>query len=703
MDLNKNSNEVRPYLKVDKIHWEMIPVKKPYSKRVAFFDLLDLCSYPPRTVKVRGAIVALQQNQGCPSLTFLEQRWGWKDVRKVARFLQWLSERDIIQLKKHPVVKCNLIKVVIPNVTISATKKAPSTFTDNQTITKHVAPINAPTIATQNANNTIKDNSSNKEEKNDENSLNPPNENSEDQVKQVEIFEKRKNEFLDYLNSEAGQLAWNTFLNGDEQLKKKQFTQDEMLEQVHSMFMNFLNSEYDAMRARLHHKNHQKIEYLRQWLLKDFRKSNKEKSKIEAQRPSSGNQKSAPIDLLTLTEEVKTSGDLEMIGGPFALVELTNRVASSANIEYHARILVQKYLQRNLIKLSTDTIKAAYEDTTDVFDLYDNLEIKLMNTKDQIRKGANKSNINISMELMKDIEKAKMKENGIIGIPIFGISELDEMLNGAEEDDFILIAGRPSMGKSSLANSIIINAIENDIPLVMWSIEMTSKKTFARAVSGLSGVPYKTIIRGQANPYEHEAIMKAFDKINNSKIIFREDPVNIHEFRSQVISMKQKHGIQAVIFDRIGLFTKTDPKHNDFNHISEVSPILRRTANELKIPMIIISQLSRAVETRGGTKRPMLSDLRNSGSLEQDATKVIFCYRPEYYEIMEDEDGNSTKGKGELIVAKNSNGQSKTVQVAFQSQCMIYKPITEEEKNEANFWNNAIQLSQRVADEDVPF
>ena len=297
MELNKNLNkdENRPYLKVDKIHWEKIPVKKPYSKRVAFFDLLDLCSYPPRTTKVRGIIVALEQNQGCPSLTFLEQRWGWKDVRKVSRFLNWLAEREIILLQKHPVAKCNLIKVVMPNTPIDATKNAPSTITDNQRVTTTIATISEPTIATKNASNTINNNSSYREEKNIENFDKKSDNNTDDtknQVKRIEIFEKRKTEFLDYLNSEAGQLAWNTFLNGDEQLRKKQFTQEEMREQIHSMLMNFLNSEHEAMNARLHHENHRKIEYLRQWLLKDFRKSNKEKAKIEAQNNNSGHSKS---------------------------------------------------------------------------------------------------------------------------------------------------------------------------------------------------------------------------------------------------------------------------------------------------------------------------------------------------------------------------------------------------------------------------
>lgn len=292
MELNKHHNnldkdENRPYLKVDKIHWEMIPVKKPYSKRVAFFDLLDLCSYPPRTTKVRGIIVALEQNQGCPSLTFLEKRWGWKDVRKVSRFLNWLAEREIILLQKHPVAKCNLIKVVMPNTPTNATKNAPSTTADNQRVTAIIVPISEPIIATKNASNTINNNSSYKEEKKSKNFDKKDTDNSDDaknQVKRIEIFEKRKTEFLDYLNSEAGQLAWNTFLNGDEQLRKKQFTQEEMREQIHSMLMNFLNSEHEAMNARLHHKNHRKIEYLRQWLLKDFRKSNKEKAKIEAQK-----------------------------------------------------------------------------------------------------------------------------------------------------------------------------------------------------------------------------------------------------------------------------------------------------------------------------------------------------------------------------------------------------------------------------------
>lgn len=421
--------------------------------------------------------------------------------------------------------------------------------------------------------------------------------------------------------------------------------------------------------------------------------------------------KSQPIDLLTVTEEVKSAGELEKIGGPYYIVELTNRVASAANIEYHSRIIAQKYIQRRLIKTGTDIIRKSYEDTTDVFDLFDEIDVEMLEIRDSFLKGKVQTNMEIRAELVKDMEKASERDGNITGLPIFGIPHLDQMLNGAEEDDFILVAGRPGMGKSSLGNSAIANCVKHDFPIAFWSMEMTNKKTYARAASGISGVPYSRIIRGKCEPHEWDLVDDAMNKLDASKVIIRNDRVNIHELRSQIISMIRKHGIKALIFDRIGLIKKTRNSLNDFDHVSEISPLLRATANELGIPIIAMSQLSRAVETRGGAKRPMLSDLRNSGALEQDATKVIFCYRPEYYKIFEDEEGNNLVGKGELIVAKNSNGPTDTAFANFSADCMIYKaPKTDKTFNDIDdcasdntFSNNNIMTDTRTNDDDIPF
>lgn len=386
-----------------------------------------------------------------------------------------------------------------------------------------------------------------------------------------------------------------------------------------------------------------------------------------------------PIDVMTVVQEVLKLGKLEAVGGPYFISQLTNRVASSANVAYHAKIVAEKALQRQMIAFGTELIRNSYENTTDVKELFNNTDIGMMKMREQYFREGTLSNVSIAKGLMDDIEKAKTRSSGTLGESLFGIPELDKQLNGAEEDDFILIAGRPGMGKSSLGNSIIKNCIEQDISMAFWSLEMTAKKTYARAVSGMTGVAYGRIIRGQISQSEQEQVYDAMTAINNSKVSFLTERVNIHEFRSQVIALKRKKGIRAVVFDRIGLMKKTRLSMSDFDHISEVSPIFRAVANEVGIPIIAISQLSRDVEKRGGAKRPQLSDLRNSGALEQDATKVIFCFRPEYYGTTEDENGNSLVGKGELIIAKNSNGPTTTVKADFEGSCMIFREPSEDE------------------------
>ena len=421
----------------------------------------------------------------------------------------------------------------------------------------------------------------------------------------------------------------------------------------------------------------------------------------------------SPIDLLTITERLRKVNKLDKIGGAWYLVELTNRVASSANIERHSRILMQKMVRRELISVSSKVIEGAYNDTKDVFDLLDNVDSKMINIRDSFTGGTVENNTTIANKVRKQIEAAKNSTDDVLGLRMFGINELDKILNGAEKDDFILIGGRPSMGKSSLGNSALLNAVKMDIPCCFWSIEMTNEKSFLRLVSALSQIPYSKITKGKCDYDEDKKVAKAIETIEKSRIIFRTDNVNIYQYRSEIYKMKRKNSIEWSFFDRIGLMKKTNPSFNDYAHVSELTPILRATANELQIPQVAINQLSRQVEIRGGSKRPMLSDLRNSGTLEQDATKVIFCYRPEYYDILEDEDGNSLLGVGELIVAKNGNGLTDSVKTKFIGERMVFTDYNEFEMNDNDFQDSVNSLKttpnpntiirSRTKDDDIPF
>lgn len=420
-----------------------------------------------------------------------------------------------------------------------------------------------------------------------------------------------------------------------------------------------------------------------------------------------------PIDLLTVTEKVKNFGKLELIGGPYYLVELTNRVASSANIEKHARIIQQKSIRRQLIEVASKIISKAYSEEDDVFDLLDDADIEMLKIKEGLDAGRTESKDKIAQRFVEKIEKASKRDNSLAGERIFGIPELDEGLNGVEETDFILIPGRPAMGKSSLLNAAVVNAVNEDLPIAAWSFEMPTDKTFGRAVSAIAEIDGIRMSKGEMNDYEWQKLYDATEKVRKSKVIIKDDICTIYQFKSQVISLKRKHNIQAVIVDRIELFKKSNPNLDDTRHVGQISPILRQMANEIKIPLIVLSQLNRSVETRGGAKRPQLSDIRNSGNLEQDAVKVCFVYRPEYYQILEDEMGNDLRGKAEIIIAKNNNGSTGTVNLKFKKSYTTFtslednkslEDVTSNENNiSPNNSNNKIMMSTRANDDDIPF
>lgn len=380
-------------------------------------------------------------------------------------------------------------------------------------------------------------------------------------------------------------------------------------------------------------------------------------------------ERSEPIDILTVTQELRKSGELEITGGAYYISQLTNRVASAANAEYHARIIAQKYIQRELIKISTETIRDAYEETTDVFDLLDKAEKNLFDVVEgNIRK--NYDSISTLMgKAIKEIEIARTQKSGIVGVPS-GITGLDRATAGWQKSDMIIIAARPAMGKTAFVLSIARNAaIDHGKPVAIFSLEMSSLQLVNRLIASESELPAERLRKGQLEEYEFQQLNSKITKLAEAKLFIDDTPaLTIFELRAKARKLVHQHKIELLIVDYLQLMHAGGEGSKNGNREQEVSSIsraLKSIAKELNIPIIALSQLSRAVEARGGSKRPQLSDLRESGAIEQDADMVIFLHRPEYYGVSEDESGNSTLGQAEIIIAKHRNGPITSVNARF--------------------------------------
>ena len=380
---------------------------------------------------------------------------------------------------------------------------------------------------------------------------------------------------------------------------------------------------------------------------------------------------SKPVDLLTITEQLRKKSALDFIGGALYLIELTNRVASAANVEYHARIVAQKYIQRELIRVSTGTINEAFEDTTDVFDLLDKAEHGLFSITNGTVNRAALSMATLIHQAVTQISK-NTSNDGLTGIPS-GFMALDQLTSGWQQSDLIIMAARPGMGKTSFVLAMACNAaIQFGKGVAVFSLEMSSLQITNRLLSLLSNVSGERLRTGNLTEWEAQQIHTAAAKLQSSPIFVDDTPaISVFELRAKCRRLKMQHDIQLIVIDYLQLMTGTEAKSggNREQEIASISRALKQIAKELNVPVITLSQLSRAVEVRGGSKRPQLSDLRESGSLEQDADIVGFIYRPEYYGILEDEDGNTLQGIAEIIVAKHRNGALDTVKLQWNSHC----------------------------------
>ncbi len=379
--------------------------------------------------------------------------------------------------------------------------------------------------------------------------------------------------------------------------------------------------------------------------------------------------KSLPIDLLTVVEELKVREELDFVGGPYAVTKLTNSVVSSANIEAHSRIVLQKFIQRELIRISGEIIGDAYEDSTDVFDMLDDAETKLFEiTNNHLRKNFDDIET-VLVKTINRIEEMRNREDDITGVPT-GFPKLDQLTYGWQPTDLIILAARPSVGKTAFAlNLARTAALHPTKPTAVgfFSLEMSSSQLVQRILSAESEIWLEKIARGKLEEHEMKQLYKkGIDRLSKAPIFIDDSAaLNIFELRAKCRRLKNKNNVGLIIIDYLQLMSgSADRNSNREQEISKISRDLKGLAKELQVPIIALSQLSREVEKRKeGNKVPQLSDLRESGAIEQDADMVMFLYRPDYYEITENENGESTKGETYVKIAKHRNGSLDTIKL----------------------------------------
>ncbi len=376
-----------------------------------------------------------------------------------------------------------------------------------------------------------------------------------------------------------------------------------------------------------------------------------------------------PVDLYTVTEELRSHGELEIVGGPVYLTQLTAKVVSAANVDYHARIVAQKYIQRELIRVSSEIQTRSYDDTYDVTELLDFSENELF----QIAEGNIKREVApinlVIKEAIREIEEAGKREDALVGTPS-GFTRLDRLTSGWQKSELIIIAGRPSMGKTAFALSMARNmAVDHNKHVAIFSCEMSSVQLVNRLIVAETDIPGDKIRNGRLSEEEWKQLDVRIRKLVQAPIYIDDTPaISIFELRAKCRRLMAQHKLDIVLVDYLQLMSGPENTGSREQEVSNISRSLKSIAKELNVPILALSQLNRSVEMRGGTKRPLLSDLRESGAIEQDADMVVFIHRQEKFGLMTFEDGSSTKGIAEIIVAKNRNGPVDDIRLRFREE-----------------------------------
>ena len=422
---------------------------------------------------------------------------------------------------------------------------------------------------------------------------------------------------------------------------------------------------------------------------------------------------SQPIDILTVTQKLRSMGKLEPVGGAYYIGELSNRVASSANLEYHARIISEKYILRELIRISNSIQKQAFDETTDVFNLLDHAEKDLFGVAEGTLRSSYQSMDVLISQAITQMEAVAAREEGLTGCPS-GFTSLDRLTSGWQPSDLVVIAARPAMGKTSFVLSLARNAsVDFKKPVAFFSLEMSSLQLVTRLISAETEIDQQKLRNGQLENHEWEQLRTRINKLSEAQVFIDDTAqLNVFELRAKCRRLKQQFDIQLIIVDYLQLMrSQQDNQKSTMNREQEISSIsraLKGLAKELNVPVLALSQLSRAVETRGGLKKPILSDLRESGSIEQDADQVLFLYRPSYYGFTEDEEGRSTEGVSEVIIAKNRHGETADIRMKWINRFAKFDNLPENN----DLWDDAqsfgtITRASRINDEpggeEAPF
>ncbi|PWN68374.1 replicative DNA helicase [Chryseobacterium phosphatilyticum] len=379
-----------------------------------------------------------------------------------------------------------------------------------------------------------------------------------------------------------------------------------------------------------------------------------------------------PVDLMTIIQDLKKSDKLSQAGGDHYIIDLTMGVSSSAHIEYHVRVILEKYILRSLINVSANVIDSSYKESTDVFELLDKAEQSFFEiTNGTIKKGFDTANSLVKQAI--DTIKALKDKEGISGVPS-GFRDVDKETGGWQNSDLIIIAARPAMGKTAFLLSMARNiAVGYKIPMALFSLEMASVQLITRMIASETRISSEKLRKGTLDDEEWQRLFSNVSELENAPLYIDETPsLSIFDFRAKCRRLVMQHGVRLIMVDYLQLMTAGGGGKGVGNREQEISMIsrsLKAIAKELNVPVIALSQLSRSVETRPG-KRPQLSDLRESGAIEQDADIVSFIFRPEYYKITvwdNDEEGQetSTENQAELIIAKHRNGATADVRLSF--------------------------------------
>jgi replicative DNA helicase len=400
----------------------------------------------------------------------------------------------------------------------------------------------------------------------------------------------------------------------------------------------------------------------------------------------------APVDIFTVSEELNKTGELDAVGGTLYLSQLSMKIGAAAHIDYHSKILLQKYIQRELISISYQIQRDSFDDTLPVDDLLDSTQQKIFTLSDRNMKRDTQAIQYVISEAIEDLQNTQTQANGLSGVPS-GYTSIDRVTLGWQPSDLIIVAARPSMGKTAFVLTMARNmAVDHNVPVAFFSLEMSSLLLAKRLMISETGLEPDKIKGGKKlEDYEWEQLNTKLNKLVKAPLYIDDTPsLSIYEFRSKARRLVANAGVKMIVIDYLQLMTgPPELKGMREQEVSAISRSLKAIAKELNIPIIALSQLSRAVETRGGTKRPQLSDLRESGAIEQDADIVMFIHRPDYYASSEEHP--ELVGLTDIIIAKHRNGEVRDVQMKFRHSEVRFVDSTDAKLDMDVFSNDRIE------------